>query len=158
MAATLVYSGAGYFDSAELTFGIGETGAPFDPESSAKMHAGRAWDLDKYGAAAVELRARALARPVSTEPAWGFAGFTVVSGEDGDLRQSTSGVTVYDRTGRREVRCLEEDGGLNLDLEEFYSAVRTGTDLEHDAEWGVTTVGACHAMWESHARRRRVAL
>jgi phthalate 4,5-cis-dihydrodiol dehydrogenase len=158
VATTLVYSGAGFFDSAELTFGVGETGAPFDAEQSATMHANRSWEMDKYGADAVQLRARALAAPVSAEPAWGFAGFTVVSGEDGDLRQSTTGVTVYDRTGRHEVRCLEEEGGLKLDFEEFYSALREGTKLEHDAAWGVSTVDVCHAMWESHAQRRRIVL
>src|SRR5262249_61587623 len=37
--ATLVYSGYGYFDSAELHYWVGERGQPRDPETNARTRA-----------------------------------------------------------------------------------------------------------------------
>jgi phthalate 4,5-cis-dihydrodiol dehydrogenase len=160
VAATLVYSGAGYFDSAEMTFNVGETGAPFEPTAFGQMHATKSWAMDKYGAPAVAARSKALGLggPTKTQPSWGFAGFTIVSGDEGDLRQSPTGVTVYDAHGPREVDCTGERGGLEIDFEEFYAALRLGAWLQHDALWGVTTVGVFEAIWNSHQTRSRVSL
>jgi len=160
VAATLVYSGAGYFDSAEMTFDIGETGAPFEPMAFGQMHATKSWEMHKYGASAVDARSKALGLggPTKMQPSWGFAGFTIVSGDEGDLRQSRTGVTVYDAHGPREVDCIGERGGLEIDFEEFYAALRLGATLQHDALWGATTVGVSEAIWNSHQARSRVSL
>lgn len=157
VSGTLVYNGYGYFDTAELTFGVGESGRPADTSSSARLRANAAWSADKYGEAGLAARNRGPAGGRRTEQRpWSFVGLTVISGERGDIRQSPKGVTVYDENGQREEDCLNEKGGLAVDFAEFYDALRGGKALEHDATWGATTVKICQAIWTSHNERRRV--
>lgn len=158
VSAALVYNGYGYFDTAELTYGIGEGGRPFDPEASKRLREISAWSVDKYGAAGAAARGRAPAAGPTDDVPWSFVGLTVVSGERGDLRQSPHGVTVYDRDGQREIESRHVLGGLAVDFAEIYSALREDAPLVHDAAWGATTVKICDAIWRSHRERRRVEL
>ncbi len=157
VSATLVYNGYGYFDTAELTFGVGEGGRPLDPEASTRLRQSKSWSLDKYGESGLAVRDRQPAGGArATGPRWSFVGLTVVSGEKGDLRQSPQGVTVYDQSGTHEIDLLGETGGLAVDFAEFYGALREGNPLEHDATWGATTVRVCEAIWRSHLEKRRI--
>lgn len=157
--ATLVYNGYGYFDTAELTFGIGERGDPVDLETSPRMRRQRAWSLDKYGDSGRAVRDLDLpSRTEAMARRWGFVGLTIVSGERGDLRQSENGVTVYNEKGPIEEDCSDDIGGLSVDFEEFYGALRESRPLEHDATWGALTVRICEAILTSHLNRCRVEL
>jgi len=162
ISATLVYNGYGYFDTAELTFGFGEGGRPIDRGASARLRAAHSWSLDKYGESGLAVRDRRPAEPQAGGAApprrWSFVGLTVVSGEQGDLRQSEQGVTVYDANGQHEEDCSNETGGLAVDFAEMYGALRLGKALDHDAHWGATTVRICEAIWTSHREQRRVSL
>ncbi|HUY07590.1 MAG TPA: Gfo/Idh/MocA family oxidoreductase [Acidimicrobiales bacterium] len=156
-SATLVYNGYGYFDSAELTFGIGENGRPSDPMTSVNMRNNHSWSLDKYGDAGRALRTQPDSTTISKRK-WGFVGLTVVSGENGDLRQSRDGLTLYNDLGFSEVNCSDIEGGLAVDFAEIFNAIRHGQTLEHDGAWGATTVRICEAIWKSHHEHRRVQL
>lgn len=156
-SATLVYNGYGFFDTAELTYGFGEGGHRYDPEESQRMRAVKSWSLDKYGESGVSVRERS-STTTPPKPLWSFVGLTLVSGERGDIRQSLGGVTVYDENGSREVSCLDQPGGLSVDFEEFYRAMRFNEALAHGAEWGVNTVRVCDAIWRSHREHRRIEL
>ena len=162
ISATLVYNGYGYFDTAELTYGFGEGGRPIDPEASARLRAAQSWSLDKYGESGLAVRDRGRSEAAASGAAptrrWSFVGLTVVSGEQGDLRQSEQGVTVYDEHGQHEEDCSAETGGLEVDFTEMYGALRLGEALAHDAHWGATTVRICEAIWTSHREQRRVTL
>lgn len=159
VSATLVYNGYGYFDTAELTYGRGESGQPFDPETSPRMRERKSWSLDKYGEAGLAMRERGrTGGAYSEERKWGFVGLTIVSGENGDLRQSEDGVIVYDEHGSHQEDCSADTGGLNVDFAEFYDALRLDKSLEHDVLWGSTTVQVCEAIWISHCEQRRVTL
>lgn len=155
-SATLVYNGYGYFDTAELTYGIDGGGRRVEPDASVPLRAERSWDLDKYGEAGLAVRHRS-ATTVPEASRWGFAGFTLVSGEAGDLRQTEGGITVYDEHGVREEPC-DEEGGLPVDFEELHAALRLGRPLRHDARWGAATVAVSEAIWRSGSEGRRVTL
>lgn len=157
-AATLVYNGYGYFDTAEITFGIGEGGRPFDPDATMRMREAKAWDLDKYGESGISLRRGERPTAPRTAPGWSFVGLTIVSGERGDLRQSPEGLLIYDERGMHAEHCLDEPGGLAVDFDECYRALRQGIAPEHDAAWGAETVRVCQAISISHRERRRVTL
>lgn len=158
-SSTLVYNGYGYFDTAELTYGRGETGLPYDHDASTRMRKSKSWALDKYGTSGLALRDRG--KPSDgyfSARRWGFVGLTIVSGECGDLRQSENGIIVYDEDGSHEVDCSADTGGLSVDFEEFYDALRLGKTLQHDGSWGSVTVRVCEALWTSHCDRRRITL
>jgi phthalate 4,5-cis-dihydrodiol dehydrogenase len=159
VSASLVYNGYGYFNTAELTYGKEESGREFDPGSSARMRENKSWSLDKYGDAglAVRDRGQSTSRANATRR-WGFVGLTIISGDRGDMRQSEDGVTVYDENGSHQEDCSTDIGGLGVDFDEFYQALRLGGPLEHDARWGATTVRICEAIWNSHCEGRRIDL
>ncbi len=159
ISATLVYNGYGYFNTAELTYGKGESGREFDPESSARLRQNESWSLDKYGDAGLAVRDRGPSTDAATsQRRWGFVGLTIVSGESGDLRQSEGGVTVYDKDGFHQEDCSMDIGGLDVDFADFYVALRRNDKLEHDARWGAATVQICEAIWNSHCEGRRIEL
>jgi phthalate 4,5-cis-dihydrodiol dehydrogenase len=157
-SATLLYNGFGYFNTAELTYNIDPAGRAVVPDASAGRRQANSWGLDKYSDKALDLRekARGSAKPFSSGT--GFTGLTLVSGELGDLRQSPGGITVYDDNGVREEAFDPEDGGLPVDFEEFYRAVRDGEPLKHDARWGAATVAVCEAIWQSSQDKQRIVL
>lgn len=156
-SATLVYNGYGYFDTAELTYGIGENGRATDPSTSISMRANQSWSLDKYGDAGLALRAQPHP-PTPETRKWGFVGLTVISGEKGDLRQSREGLSLYNSLGSSELDCSTVEGGLAVDFAEIYGAIRNGHALEHDGSWGATTVRICEAILQSHEEHKRVPL
>ena len=109
-AATLVFNAQGYFDIADLTWGIGESGyrtinadsvrpAVRHPVMSAEEKQRFAVEGDPYGRGANGGEDR---RSLRKQP---FFGITVVHCERGAVRQSPDGVYVYDETGRRELAC-----------------------------------------------------
>jgi phthalate 4,5-cis-dihydrodiol dehydrogenase len=157
-SATLVYNGLGFFNTAELTYGLGKTGKPVVPDASASRRQAKSWELDKYGADAVRLKSesRGSAKPFSDGR--GFSGFTIVSGTRGDLRQSPGGITAYTEVGVREEAFAVDDGGLPVDFEDFAAALRAGDPLLHDAAWGAATVAVCDAIWRSATERRLIEL
>lgn len=157
--ATLGFSGYGYFDSSELTFGIGETGARRDPEAHRRgwernlgyVKPEDEWDYKdsmRFGGDAVGSWLKdAKTGPPEAHP---FYGLTLVSGDSGDLRQSPDGLVVYDRSGKREIKvprsALEREAELNV----LYNAWRKNVPLEsHDASWARDTLAVCLAILES---------
>ncbi|HUY06220.1 MAG TPA: hypothetical protein VMU99_03030, partial [Acidimicrobiales bacterium] len=128
-----------------------------DPNASMNMRNNQSWSLDKYGDAGRALRTQSDPTAISKRK-WGFVGLTVISGEDGDLRQSREGLTLYNDLGLSEVDCSDIEGGLTVDFAEIYNAIRNGHALEHDGSWGATTVRICEAIWKSHHEHQTVQL
>lgn len=160
-AATMVFDGYGYFDVAELTWGIGESGKRMrNPESllprarpGGPIPAARKYELVREG------------NPYGYGPGGGadaasprrnpFFGLTIVTCERGALRQHPDGIYVYDAQGRREVAVPAHQGRAS-ELIELHEAVTKDRPTLLDARWGMATTEVCLAILQSSRERREV--
>jgi phthalate 4,5-cis-dihydrodiol dehydrogenase len=153
--ATVVFNGYGFFDIAELTWGIGEGGkrmtgtdrsrpgdrltGPVDPDS-------------KYrNPRTTEERA------VRERADQSFFGLTVVACERGVIRQSPAGIYVYTQGGREEISCAA-DQGRSAELRELYESVAQDRPAFPDGCWGKATLEVCIAMLQSSNEHREIKL
>ncbi len=172
LAASLVFGGYAYFDTAELVWGIGEGGLIVDPQAFVRSHCffeeiGRGPDRRqrmerlleswRYGGEHVGEWFQAGATIESGgkrhQP---FFGLTIVTCERGELRQSPDGVYVYTAEGRREVPIAAGAHGREAEMRELYEAVVNQRKAFHDGRWGEATLEVCLAMLESTAQRREI--
>jgi len=167
--ATIAYNGYGYFDTSELTWGIGnrmysdeervqvrqrlrrgeinaedaKEGMRFGASTQGASSTGAAWNA---------------APPVGTRAHVHWFGLIVASFERGDIRQSPNGVYVYGDTGRREVP-VEGGRGVGIrEMEELYDSVVHGNSIIHDGRWGMATLEVGNAMVQSARERREILL
>jgi len=162
-AATMVFDGYGYFDVAELTWGIAESGKRLlNPDSTLARPrpSGPVSAEEKYGL----VRA---GNPYGYGPGGGwdessprrnpFFGLTVVACERGVLRQFPDGIFIYDGNGRREVPAPPHRGRAP-ELLELYDAVTQDRPTLLDARWGMATTEVCLAILQSSRERREIRL
>jgi phthalate 4,5-cis-dihydrodiol dehydrogenase len=167
--ATIVYNGYGYFDTSELTWGIGNRMYGED-ERVRERRALRRGESDQESAkealrfgAATPNRASLgvgaeVAESVGTRAKIPWFGITVASCERGDIRQSPNGVYVYTDEGRHEVPV---DGGRDsglLEMKELYEAIAEGKPMVHDGRWAMATLEVGNAIVESARERREILL
>jgi predicted dehydrogenase len=178
---TLVYSGSGYFDTAELFGWYGEGGQPRQPGTNSASRrnymAVSAADRDRvfdemkdrlrYGSVGVGERAvmppgwEKGGRPPGVdrlETRQPFFGLMVVSCERGDLRQYPDGIVVYDDTGRHELPISSMQDARTAEIDELYRAATTGARLLHSGRWAKATLEAALAIIQSAEERREVTL
>lgn len=161
-AATMVFDGYGYFDVAELTWGVGESGFKMkNPESliprdrpgpiseAAKYEMVRKGNFYGYGAGGGVDKTSPLRNP--------FFGLTVVTCERGVVRQHPDGVYVYTAEGRREIASAPH-AGRTSELVELCDAVEHGRAPLLDARWGMATSEVCLAILRSSNERREILL
>jgi phthalate 4,5-cis-dihydrodiol dehydrogenase len=161
-AAVLEYSGYGHFDSSELTWGVGLGGRTRQPEDnlrSRRQIAGFAKpeeeyahkDATRYGGSQRRTRGRSAEQHQ-------FFGFTLVSCERGDIRQTLLGLKVYGDESHREIE-LPIDLYPKADIEVMYHAWSHDEPPRfHDARWGRATLEVCLAILQSGRERREIAL
>lgn len=163
--ATLVYSGYGFFDTAELFEWVGEGG----------QYRERRTNLS------VRNRLREVRTPAEEEQlkeamrfggkregehshAWDgerkqpFFGFTLVSCEKGDIRQTPDGLRIYGESELREITLPAGSRGREAEVGELYNAVVHDRPVFHDGRWGAATLEVCLAMIESAEKRQEVFL
>jgi phthalate 4,5-cis-dihydrodiol dehydrogenase len=157
-AAVLEYSAYAHFDSSELTGGYGLGGRPRTKEDSLRSRRQIAgfsrpedeWahkDATRYGGG----RSRGAMDPPERHQ---FFGFTLVSCEHGDLRQTPSGLIIYGDNGVREVP-LPVQHYPKTELDVMYRAWANDEPLAFsDARWGRGTVEVCLGILESSRQRR----
>jgi phthalate 4,5-cis-dihydrodiol dehydrogenase len=167
--ATIVYNGYGYFDTSELTWGIGNrmySDAERVPVRQA-LHAGRmeseaAKEGMRFGAAAATGASRGsaleTAKPVGTRAHIHWFGVTLASFERGDLRQSPNGLYIYNDNGRREVAVEGGRGVGTLEMQEMYDAIFEDAPIVHDGRWATATLEVALAIVQSGRERREVML
>jgi predicted dehydrogenase len=162
-AATMVFDGYGYFDAAELTWGIGESGKrmrnpdsvmprarPGGPVSAEKKYAAvRAGNPYGYGAGGGIDESSPRRNP--------FFGLTIVSCERGVLRQHPDGIYVYGPQGRRAI-AVEPHRGRTSELIELYEAVTQDRPALLDARWGMASTEIVLAILQSSRERREILL
>jgi phthalate 4,5-cis-dihydrodiol dehydrogenase len=164
--ATIAYNGYGYFDTSELTWGIGNR-LYSDEERVAVRRALRDGTFDNDaakdnmrfgapGAAAPDNGGNANA--AGTRAHIGWFGVTVASCEAGDVRQSPNGLYVYSAGGRREVPVTGGRGTGMLEMREMFACLTRGVPIVHDGRWALATLEVQMAIGTSGRERREIAL
>lgn len=162
-AATMVFDGYGYFDSTELTWGIGESGLeslnaeslvpryrPQGPISAEEKFAMvRSGNPYGYGAGSGWKKDGPSHNPMF--------GLTMVSCERGVIRQSPEGLFIYDKDGRREVH-VPSSRGRAAELFDLYQAVTQNRRTMLDVRWGMATAEVCLAVFQSSREHREIFL
>jgi phthalate 4,5-cis-dihydrodiol dehydrogenase len=153
--ATLVFNGYGFFDIAELTWGIGEGGKRIRETDRGGLKNRLLGPVDqrtKYG------NPRTTEEQAVRERAdQSFFGLTVVACQRGVIRQSPGGIYVYAEGDREEIPC-PHDEGRSAELRELHQAVVQDRPAFPDGRWGKATLEVCIAMLQSSSERREVAL
>jgi phthalate 4,5-cis-dihydrodiol dehydrogenase len=167
-AASLVYSGHAYFDTTELTFGVGLQGYPSGPDSHARSRAqirGFADHAaeDAYKEGTRYGNARRGSGPDPTQKRHAFFGLTVVSCEGGDIRQTPTGLVMHGPDGPRQVDVpaggTYEQRYTTAELNLMWDAWSTDAPLaSHDGVWAKGTLEMCLAILESSRDGREVML
>jgi phthalate 4,5-cis-dihydrodiol dehydrogenase len=167
-AATLVYSGHAYFDSTELTFGVGLQGYPVAPDAHQRSRA----LIQGFGDRAAEDAfkdstrfggARRGSRPDPSARRHAFFGLTVASCEGGDVRQTPTGLVIYGPDGPRQVDVMAgatyEQRYTMAELNLMLDAWTNDAPLaSHDGVWAKGTLEMCLAILESSRDGREVML
>jgi phthalate 4,5-cis-dihydrodiol dehydrogenase len=163
--ATLVYSGYGFFDTAELFDWVGEGGQYRAPETNLsvrnKLREVRSAEEEEQLKEAMRFGGR---REGEFSHVWNgerrqpFFGLTLVSCEKGDMRQTPEGIKIYGETEQREIPLPAGRRGREAEVEELYDAVVNGRPVFHDGRWGTATLEVCLAMIESAKRRKEIYL
>ncbi len=163
--ATLVYSGYGFFDTAELFSWVGEGGQHRDPETNLKVR-GRLREVrsaEEEEQLKEEMRFGGQ-REGEFSHVWSgkrkqpFFGFMLVSCERGDIRQTPDGLLVYGENEKREITLPTGSRGREAEVEELYNAVVHDRPVFHDGRWGAATLEVCLAILESAETRKEIFL
>ena len=150
--ATAVYNGYGHLPGTELTAGVGEWGAPESEKKSSQPPVKLTLEQEL---AAKRRRARnAIPADAPHQPHFGL---TVVSCEQGDIRQSPDGLLVYSGNGRQEIALSKEQSPRDLVLEEFARAI-AGKPTTHSGRWGLANLEVCTAAIESSRSGHEIEL
>jgi phthalate 4,5-cis-dihydrodiol dehydrogenase len=163
--ATLIYSGYGFFDTAELFSWVGEGGQYREPETNLKVRARlrevrspEEEEQMKEGMRFGGQREGEYSHLWSGERKQPFFGFTVVSCERGDIRQTPDGLLIYDQNAKREITLPVGSRGREAEIEELYNAVVRNRPVFHDGRWGEATLEVCLAMLDSARERKEIFL
>jgi hypothetical protein len=178
-AATIVYNGRGYFDTAELFGWIGEGGQPRAPDTNltARVNlrklagADRETKMEDLKEREMRYGAKGLAevpshhgweekvqRPARDEVHQPFFGLTLVSCEKGDIRQSPDGLIIYGEAAKKEISVPRGMRGRQAEIKELYEAVFENRPLFHDGRWGEATLEVCLGILESARNGRELTL
>jgi phthalate 4,5-cis-dihydrodiol dehydrogenase len=162
---TLVYSGYGFFDTAELFGWVGEGGQPRDPETNVKVRRRlRAIRSAEEEEALKEQMRFGGRREGEYSHVWSgarrqpFFGLTIVSCDRGDIRQTPDGLVIYGEDGKKEIALPSGNRGREAEVEELYQAIVNNRPVFHDGRWGEATLEVCLAMLQSAEERREVFL
>jgi phthalate 4,5-cis-dihydrodiol dehydrogenase len=87
-----------------------------------------------------------------------FFGWTLVSCEQGDIRQSATGLYVYTAAGREELPLRLDRSTREPVIDEFVDAIRGIRSSLHDGRWGRANLEVCVATIESSRTGREITL
>lgn len=163
--ATLVYNGYGFFDTAELFHWVGEGGQHREPDLNLKVrkrlrevHNPEEEEQLKEAMRFGGQREGEYSHVWSGERKQPFFGFTLVSCEKGDIKQTPDGLLIYGETEQRRITLPAGSRGREAEVEELYNAVVYNNPVSHGGRWGAATLEVCLAMLESAEKRQEVFL
>jgi len=178
--ATLVFTGYGYFDTAELTWWLGEASYPGRNQDARRaFNKIRGPDQERilqqvknqtrYGGPGA--RGSDHGGGTGADYGWGehrsmshtvgrqrFYGLTVVTCERGEMRQSQDGILIYGDEDRREEPVGDALFGRQAEITELYEAVVHDKPMFHDGRWGEATLEVCLGILASAADRREIMM
>jgi phthalate 4,5-cis-dihydrodiol dehydrogenase len=160
--ATIAYGGYGYFNTADLVWGIGDR--LYSEEQA--VQARRAFRAGQADDAAAKEQLRETTRTgrdytvgrLDVAGGGNWFGILLASCERGMLRQSPAGILVYDDAGHHEVPVQGSGAAGIIELQELHAALTRGVPISHDGRWGLATLEVCLAMLESGRERREIML
>lgn len=178
---TLVYSGYGLFDSAELFGWYGEGGQPRQPATSAASRKNfLALDDEERTERLEALKERlrygsvGLGERAAMPPGWEkggrppgaaalptkqpFFGLLLVSCDRADIRQYPDGLAVYADGGRQDIPVTGMPDARQAEIDELYQAVVHDRPLIHDGRWAKATLEASLAILQSSEEDREIIL
>ena len=146
-AATAIYNGYGGFSTMDLCGDISEWGFR-QPAASrpARAAAAGARSPEDELRAKRERAGNAIPAEAPYQPHFGL---TLVSCQQGDIRQTPHGLQVDSRTGTREIVLPTDRSPRELVLDEFHDAITATRRPLHDGRWGLATLELCLAALES---------
>lgn len=168
-SALLAFDARGFFDSGELFGHIGEGGQQRAVGGAVRMRQNFV-DLQASSGDGDELDARLDAQKEQgrygvpdpsgeTMRLFGYSGgeslyqpffgYTLVSCEQGVVRQTPHGLLVYGPQGPYDIPMEKGRTGRTAELTEMYEAVVEDRPLFHDGRWGLATLEVCLAILES---------
>jgi len=167
--ATISYNGYGYFDTSELTWGIGNRMYDDDERIAVRrglrqgeINADDAKEGMRFGASTEDTSSHGSAwvnkSSMGTRAHIRWFGVTVASFERGDIRQSPNGLYVYDDDGQHEVPVFGGRGIGLLEIKEMYEAVVEDKPIVHDGRWALATTEVGEAIVKSGHERREIML
>ena len=145
--ASLSLNGYGYFDSSELSWGIGTFGGKRERAAPAQRSKGPLDEALKYSKP----------RIVRMGDAMPFFGLHIVSFERAVIRQSPQGLFFYTDEGREEIS-LPRYLGRAAELIELRDALSEGRDVFPNGEWGKANLEICLAMLRSSRENKDIPL
>jgi len=145
--ANISLNGYGYFDTSELTGGIGTFGNISEKTNPVIRPAGPLSENEKY---IVERDTT----PGESQP---FFGLHVVSFERGVVRQAPNGLFLYTDEGREEIS-LPSYQGRAAELIELRDALKEGRDVFPNGAWGKANLEMCLGLIRSSREGKDVAL
>ena len=160
--ATAVYSGYDRFHTAEVTFGVGEQGQRVDTSVYARARKMPRSGQDNESESDLKRSSvryggdRARQRPTVSNPP--FYGFTIVSCQKGDIRQSENGLYIYGEDEKNEISLPTDETGRDAVVGELYEAAVNGRQPVHNGRWGMANLEVCLAVLESARERKEVYL
>lgn len=154
--ATAIYNGYGAFMSSELTFEAAEVG---DRQTQTP---GTSRAVTKAASPEAEAKAKRVraAGPIEERlpPYQPFFGWTIVSCEGGDIRQSQTGLYVYTERGREERPLRLDRTTRDPVIEEFLDTIAGRRRPLHDGRWARANLEVCVATIESARTGKEIAL
>jgi phthalate 4,5-cis-dihydrodiol dehydrogenase len=150
--ATLVFYGYGYFSVTDLTWNISESGTT----TSGSYHK-QTRQTGPVDPAQFYQGARRLRGDHERERKQPIYGLTIVSCEEGEMRQSPDGVYVYTDEGCEEILC-EPYLDRTTELIAMRDALAQGRAVFPEARWGRATLEVILAILQSSRENRDVEL
>ncbi len=154
--ATAIYNGYGAFLSSEMTFDAGAVGYPQKDGPGVMRHEMKS----ATAASEAKLKRSRAGIPAQEElpPNQPFFGWTMVSCEGGDIRQSQTGLYIYTERGREERPLRMDLTTRDPVIEEFVETVAGRRRALHDGRWARANLEICAATVESSRTGKEVTL
>lgn len=141
--AVLAYNGLGFFDTSELTWGLGMTGRPREPGAGNRLRALGFATRPKTVAVMEEAARIEHGRRPGEVQGHPFYGFLTVSCEGGDILQTPRGIGIHSTGGYREEVVVPWHGPLVAELGHLVGVVAGEEEPVFDVVWGRDTLAVC---------------
>ena len=167
---TMTYDGYGHFNSAELTYGYTLQGFPSDPalHVNSRKRIKELGGIEKEEAIKEASRYggssnRSIEQKVSPDRRQAFFGFTLVSCEHGDIRQTPTGVVIHGDDGDEHIDVNGGEGYNRrygeVEVDEMHAAMVEDRPVRiHDHYWGKATLEVVLGILQSSEERREVQM